>query len=142
MARPCTVCGRPDAGRINELLRSGRSARAVAGEYAVGYAALTRHARNHLSRPEIANGAADLGDLDPLDELVMTLRARALAGSDAASREYRLALAAQATARHAMAPTRALADSDEWIVLRTTMLKALAPFPGARIAIADALAVG
>lgn len=135
MGVACTVCALPLAGAINELLRSGRSARAVAGEFGISYDALTRHARNHVAKrtpvPELT--------ADPLDELVSALRVRALAGNPSDTREYRLALAAQSDVRHAAPPQRDLASEPEWIALRTAMLDALGPFPEARQAVADAL---
>ena len=137
MGLPCTVCALPLAGAINELLLAGRSARAVAGEFGVSYDALTRHARNHLAKRTPPPTPVPSGD--PLDELVAALRVRALAGNPADTREYRLALQAQAAAHHAAAPSRDLAAEPEWIALRTTMLDALEPFPHARLAIAAAL---
>jgi hypothetical protein len=135
------------AGAIGEALRSGRSARAVAAEFGVSYDALTRHARNHGARHPVATDAATNPEpaggtlpLDPLDELTAALRTRALAGNPSDTREYRLALAAQLAAKHAAAPTRSLATEPEWVAVRTTMLRALEPFPKARQAIADALA--
>jgi hypothetical protein len=142
MARACSICARPDAGEVAVQLASGRSVRSVAAEFGLSDDALGRHAKNHLGRPAWTSATipapAD-GSLDPLDELVAALRTRALAGNPSDTREYRLALAAQAATRHATAPTRPLADSEEWIALRTAMLAALEPFPEARLAIADAL---
>jgi hypothetical protein len=138
MGVACTVCALPLAGAINELLRSGRSARAVAGEFEVSYDALTRHARNHLARrPSTAAPPSPVDD--PLDELVSALRVRALAGNPADTREYRLALQAQLDVRHAAPPTRDLAAEPEWIAVRARILAALEPFPEARQAVADAL---
>jgi len=136
MGVPCTVCSLPLAGAINELLRGGRSARAIAADFGVGYDALTRHSRNHVvKRAAPVPESVD----DPLDELVVALRVRALAGNPSDTREYRLALAAQADVRHAAPPSRDLASEPEWIRIRTMMLAALDPFPEARIAIATAL---
>jgi hypothetical protein len=142
MGVACTVCALPTAGAIAELLRSGRSARALAREFGISYDALTRHARNHVSprlsalpSPAAAPESAD----DPLDELVKALRVRALAGNPADTREYRLALAAQLDARHAAPPQHDLATEPEWIAIRTAMLRALEPFPEARLAIVATL---
>jgi hypothetical protein len=144
MARICTICARSDAGTIAEMLGSGRSARSLAALLGLSNAALLRHARNHLPRPSEpeTSGRRDVPPgLDPLDELTAALRVRALAGNPADTREYRLALAAQAAARHGAAPTRDLAVEPDWIALRTIMLAALEPFPKAREAIAAALGV-
>jgi hypothetical protein len=140
MARNCSVCTRPDAAMLNDELRAGRSARSVALAFGLSDDAVGRHARHHLHRvaPPVRVARREVA-ADPLDELVVALRERALAGSDAASREYRLALQAQSAARHAAAPTRDLAAEPEWIALRTSMLDALEPFPKARLAIVAAL---
>src|SRR5450759_1902530 len=133
MARSCSICSLPTAGAIAESLASGRSARALAAELGLSHAALLRHARNHLSRsvlfmttnstrppePETSRRHNVSPGLDPLDELTAALRVRALAGNPADTREYRLALAAQAAARHSAAPTRDLASEPDWIALRT-----------------------
>ena len=136
MGQACSICSLPLAGAIDELLRSGRSARAVAAEFEVSYDALTRHHRNHTRRapPAIPEAAGD-----PLDELVAALRVRALAGHPSDTREYRLALLAQADAQHAAPPRTELAGEPEWIALRTRLLEALEPFPEARLAVAAAL---
>jgi hypothetical protein len=135
MGRSCSVCRLPSAGAINDLLRSGRSATSVAREFTLSDDSVGRH-RHHVPKdapsPLPASG-------DPLDELVSALRVRALAGNPSDTREYRLALAAQADVRHATPPRRDLASEAEWVALRTAMLHALEPFPEARIAIAAAL---
>jgi hypothetical protein len=46
---------------------------------------------------------------------------------------------AQADAEHAQAPTVDLASEPEWIALRSRLLRALKPFPKARLAAAAAL---
>ena len=137
MGVACTVCALPTAGAIAELLRSGRSARAVAAEFGLSYDAVTRHARNHVAKRP-STPVPDSG-ADPLDELVKALRVRALAGSPADTREYRLALAAQSDLRHSAPPQHDLATEPEWIELRARMLHALEPFPEARAAIVAAI---
>ena len=135
MGRSCSVCRLPAAGAVNVLLRSGRSARSVAREFGLSDDSVGRH-RHHVPRDEVAPAAA-AGD--PLDELVVALRVRALAGNPSDTREYRLALAAQADARHAAPPLRDFASEPEWADLRTLMLAALDPFPESRTAITDVL---
>ena len=140
MSRVCTVCASPSAGAIDELLRSGRPAQAVATEFAVGQRSVQRHAKAHLNRT-VASAAGDNGHVngDPLDELVVALRTRALAGDPVVAREYRLALSAQAAAQHAATPTRHLAAEPEWIALRSRLVVVLERFPEARRAVVDAL---
>jgi hypothetical protein len=139
MARSCSICTRPDAGAINELIRAGRSALSVASEFGAGHRALLRHAANHGIAAVPNRPATPRASGDPLDELVGALRARALAGDAAAAREYRLALAAQAATHHAIGAQRELAAEPEWIDLRGRILFALEPFAEARLAVAAAL---
>lgn len=139
MAR-CSICSRSDAGTINALLGDGRSARSVAAELGLSDDAVQRHAQKHLKRVHSGASApkpAPLGD--PLDELVDALRQQALAGNPAIVHQYRLALAAQADVKHAAPPTRDLASEPEWIALRAVLLRALEPYPSARLAIAVAI---
>lgn len=43
MARPCSVCNRPDVRRIHSAILSGRSRRSVAAEFGIHHATLDRH---------------------------------------------------------------------------------------------------
>ena len=136
MSRRCSICASPQAGAMNERIRSGATLASVAVEFSVSDDALARHARRHLvDRPSTIPAIGH----DPLDELVSALRARALAGDPAVVREYRLALAAQSDVRHATPPTRDLASEPEWLELRARMLHALEPHPEARLAVVAAL---
>jgi hypothetical protein len=142
MSRVCSVCSRPNAGLINQFLLEGRSARSLAAEFELSADAVERHRNRHLPAGALggfvsSRRARSTGD--PLAELISSLRARALSGSDAAAREYRLALAAQSDAKHAAPPSRDLETEPEWIRVRSTLLEALWPFPEARVAAAAAL---
>ena len=144
MARACSVCSRPDAGAINALLADGRSARSVALELGLSEDAVQRHAQRHTGRGGPATrphpaAPATVATGDPLDELVDALRTQALAGNPALVHQYRLALSAQADVRHAAPPVRDLATEPEWIAVRTAILRALEPFPDARLAVAAAV---
>jgi len=136
MSRNCTVCTHPMSPDIDYELAAGRSSRALAAQYGLGPEAVKRHARNHAAA--LAPRADIPAESDPLAELVASLRVRALAGSDAASREYRLALAALAE-RSSERPAYNVKEDPEWILIRTKMLDALVTFPDARWAVADAL---
>jgi hypothetical protein len=138
MARPCSICVRADAPELNELLQSGRSARSVAAAFSLSEDALGRHARGHLNRP-VASASPPPTGVAPLDELIDALRVRALAGNPSDTREYRLALATQQAERAGAVATHDLVNDPEWITLRSLVLAALAPFPAARIAVADAI---
>jgi hypothetical protein len=144
VSTPCSVCRHPASGDIDSRLRSGHTARAVSEAFFLSYDALTRHTRNHLPyrdpEPAVPEARADAMPVDPLEELVVALRRRALAGDTAAAREYRLALAAQTAARTAALPVVALESTAEWLTLRRRILAALEPFPAARTAVAEAIA--
>jgi len=137
VSRRCTVCGLSSAGAIAEEIRTGRSARSVAAEFGVNYEAMVRHVRNHLAKRPAKPVPTEVDD--PLEELVAALRDQALAGNPAIVHQYRLALQAQAAAANAALPVADLASTSEWIHLRTVILDALAPFPEARVAVAEAL---
>jgi hypothetical protein len=139
MARRCSVCSRPDAGSINALLADGRSARSVAMELGLSEDALQRHAANHARRNGRSSTVQPRNSDDPLDELVDALREQALAGNPAIVHQYRLALAAQADARHAVPPRSDLATEPEWIALRTRLMLVLEPYPEAIRAVVAAL---
>lgn len=138
MGRNCTVCVSASAGAVNEALRAGRPAAALAAEFGLGERAVLRHATAHLAR--YTDPPADATDgSDPIAELVATLRRKALAGDPAIVREYRLALAAQTAARNGAAPPADLSATPEWAKLRGAVLAALEPFPEARQAVAEAV---
>jgi hypothetical protein len=115
MTTRCTICTDPRAHAIDAQLAAGRSARSLAAAFAVGVESMKRHARNHGPVPTATPPAAP--GTDALDELVAALRVRALAGSDNASREYRLALQAQ-TDRGGTPPPYDVARDPEWVRLR------------------------
>jgi hypothetical protein len=143
---PCKVCSRPDAGEIDEVLASGRSARSIALEVGLSEDAVQRHAKNHAGRhraspvPDAIPMKSKETDGDPLDELVETLRPAALRGHNPALvHQYRLALAAQAAAVNLRVMTPQLTSDPEWIELRTRIVDALAPYPDARAAVVEAI---
>lgn len=149
MSRSCTVCASPARSVIDSQLQSGRAAARVARDYGLSEDAMGRHVRNrhvasagnerHDAARQKSSEKSDLNaGADPLDELIASLRQRALSGSDAASREYRLALQTRAD-RGAAQPEYDVLRDPEWLDLREIMLDALRPFPEARYAIADAL---
>ena len=138
MSSPCSVCSHRESAAIDALLLTGSTLRSVAVGYDLSEHAVGRHSRGHLTRPGATPALLPADNNDPIEELVGHLRNRALAGSDAAAREYRLILG-QLEARNAAAPPRALADEPEWIALRARLLAALEPFPEARLAVAAAL---
>lgn len=131
----CSVCLSQSLPDVDYQLAAGRSSASIAAEFSLGREAVKRHARSHLT---VAPGHAEPPtDDDPLAELVAALRVRALAGSDNASREYRLALAAYQE-RTTERPTYDVREDPEWIRIRTKTLTVLDQFPEARLALIDA----
>jgi hypothetical protein len=143
MPRTCSICSRVDVAALNELVRGGQSARSVARQHGLSEDAFDRHVKNHLgdrARGTKAQVIAPLAaGVDPLAELIEKLRTRALAGNPNDTREYRLALAAQQAERASSIPAHDLAHDPEWIALRSLVLAALAPYPEARLAVANAI---
>lgn len=141
MSTPCSVCIHPERRSIDAALREGKSARSVGRQHDLGYNAVNRHRANHLLQAiDESTTDIDLADVaDPLSELILALRRRALAGSDAAAREYRLALLAQVDARRAIEPKRNLIDDPEFIEIANKIIAALEPYPEARRAVVAVL---
>lgn len=152
MSRPCTVCLSVHAQDADALLAAGRSGRSVAAELGLSPSAVKRHALHRVGRqtapsfaghpaklPAAEYGPSTANGLDPLDELVTSLRDSALGSPNAGfAREYRLALLAQAE-RSAERPAYDVLRDPEWLRLRRLLVAALAPYPEARQAVADAI---
>jgi len=152
--KPCTTCHLAAVAAINAEILSGRPIRAIAAEFSVGYGALYSHARNHVSRvgkpsrPAVESGpgpaavpdAEPQGAVEPLAELVNSLREHALQGDVGAAREYRLAIAAlEARTSGSAAPAYSIREDPGWVAIRTALFLALRPFPDAQSAVRDAL---
>lgn len=132
----CIVCRSPQVQNVDALLATGRSARGIALELGLPIESTKRHARSHTTH-EPSNPQPT--QTDPLGELVAALRGRALSGSDASqSREYRLALAAQAE-QAAAPPTYDVLRDATWLRLRGLLLRALDNEPSARQKVMDAI---
>jgi hypothetical protein len=119
----CQVCLDSRVQAIDAALATGKSARSLAREFSLSDRAMQRHAVSHKPAPE---PVASPASVDPLAELIEHLRQRALGGSDAAAREYRLALAAQ-TDQSAGAPEYDVLRDAGWLALRGLILGALDP---------------
>lgn len=159
MARACTVCESPDRVAIDEGLVGGRSASSLAGTYGLGARAIGRHKSVHLSRALAAVEAKRQGSEErraekltdrlealilKIEDLVETSHRDGAAGQMlAAARELRACweLQAKLTGELTERPTTVVnvLASPEIQNLTVVLLKALAPYPEARIAAADAL---
>ena len=154
MPRTCTVCGHEDRAAIDAALVAGTALRDVARRHAVSKDALFRHRDSHL--PVSLTRARDAADVAQADDLLAQLRAllakaNALLANAETAGDIRTALAG---VREARATLELLAELEgeldrrqtvnvlvapEWIVVRSAVLDALAPYPDARAAVSDRL---
>lgn len=153
---PCSVCASGHRKAVDNALAAGKPARQIGKTFHLGERAVQRHRVAHLSPAVVAvmasreeRGAVRIVDrLESLLEKVSALVERAEAEGSAsmmlaAAREVRagLELLARLTGELDERPTTTvnLLASAEVGQLVTVLLRALAPFPEARIAAADAL---
>lgn len=165
--RPCTVCEHDEHSIINAALHAGMPVRQVADRHGLTKDAVQRHKTNHASAawtsltPEQVAQHTEVADIDrELQELLADLR---LARNAAVNRETghvniphldrvagRITQAIELFAKlerrlgpntvvDARSVTVNLAQSEEWQAIVTTLMAALAPYPNARQAAADAL---
>lgn len=160
MPRDCTVCNHPERVTLDAALVEGRSYRDVARQFGVSKDAVARHHRAHVSPAlvrVVERREARLAERGPASvlERLETLYERAVGILDRAE-------AAGQTAQElgALRELRGLADSiaritgelretpavainvlasPEIVALTSALMRALAPFPEARVAAADAL---
>jgi len=155
MPQSCSICIHPDRAAIDAALVRGESLRDIAGQHALSKSALARHKLEHLPVHLVrAKEAATVADADSLLREVGALRAKAVHLLLAAERsgDLRTALAGVREARGCIellarllgelrdGPTVNVTISPAWIAIRAEIVGALAPYPDARIAVAERLA--
>ena len=154
MTRTCTACAHQERHAIDTALVAGGAYRDIAGRYGLSKSAVERHQAEHLPAALVRGAEAreEARALDVLQQL-KTINAAALTVlRDArAAGDGDLALKAiDRIHRQIELQAKLLGDLDErpvvnvlvtpeWHALRETMLRALAPFPAARLAVAAAL---
>lgn len=151
MPRTCTVCAHDEAHLINvELVATGGNRR-IATQYGLSEAAVRRHRQEHI--PELlvkAKDAVESAEADDLLGEVRELQTRTLSILDEAEgvRELRTALGAIREARanlELLAKLRQLIDTTPTVNIliapqaQQVIVRALTPYPDARLAVADAL---
>jgi hypothetical protein len=156
MPRSCTVCGHDGRDAIDKALVTGASFRGLSALYRVSEDAITRHSAKHLPRALVtaqvaqeATRADDLvGDVRKLHAIALNQLAKAAQAGD-----IRTALAGVREARGCLEllgkllgelderPVINLLVAPQWLSIRATLLDVLRPYPEARIAVADRLAV-
>ncbi len=155
MSRTCTVCTHIDREAIDKALVDGDAVRAVASRYVpLSKTALQRHKDEHLPHSLVkAQAAQEVAHADSLLDQVQSIQGRTLAILTAAetSKDGRLALGAIREARSNLEMLAKLTGelderaqvnvllAPEWLMVRATLLTALAPYPDARLAVAAAL---
>lgn len=157
MARACTVCQSPARADIDAALAKGEAARSISSQFGVGARAIGRHRLTHLS-PALTAIAVQreekrVGSLVDRLEAVTAAAERMLFKAETSGqagqmqgwvREFRACVELMAKLTGQLAPDRPttvvnVLASPEIQQLTVVLLKALAPFPDARIAAADAL---
>jgi transposase-like protein len=159
MTRPCSVCRHPDRDSIDRALVDGQdSYRDIARHFAVSKDALHRHKEGgHIARALVeAKEAGEVARADTLLDQVKTLTARAHGILETAERagDLRVALGAIREARGCLellarvmgeiqsgsgSVTVNISGSREWIAIKETIVRTLAPYPDARDAVVLAL---
>lgn len=154
MARTCSLCARLDRAEIDAALVAGASSRSIADRFQISRSVVVRHSSHlpvHLAEAHHVQTVAAADDL--LTQL-SSLRDRALGLLDRAERsgDIRAAVVAIREVRGCLellgkvagelrdAPQINVVVSPDWLVLRSRIVAALAPFPDAGMAVAAALA--
>jgi hypothetical protein len=157
MPRVCTVCQSPARAEIDAALAKGEAARSISSKTGVGARAIGRHRLTHLS-PALTAIAVQreerrVGGLVDRLEAVTAAAERMLFAAETNGqagqmqgwvREFRACVELMAKLTGQLAPDRPqtvvnILNSPEIQRVTVVLLKALAPFPEARIAAADAL---
>lgn len=156
MPQPCSICIHPEREAIDAALVAGTPNRRIATQYGMSEGAVRRH-KAHIP-PEVARArdaekvfgrealAARIVRLVEHTEATLKMTdapEASIADRCVAAREVRgnLTLIAKIAGEIQTAPTVNVIQSPEWIEVQTVILHALAPYPDARIAVADALEV-
>ena len=154
--RACTICTHPERHAIEREIVTGGSKRRIAAQHGLVESSVRRHAEAHLpvallkaqDAREVAQGDNLLADVRDLQRRTLRLLEKAEGGDD-----LRAALTAIGVARaNVELLARLLGElqdgavinltaAPEWAALRTRIIAALAPYPDARLAVAEALDV-
>jgi hypothetical protein len=155
LSRACSVCTHAERDSVDRDLLTGTPNTRIAARIGVSEQAVRRHRELHLpERLAKAQGAAEVASATDLLTELRALRSKAISlllKAEAAG-DFRTALAGIGQARSCLEllgelegeldrrPQVNLTLSVEWLTLRTTILRALEPFPDAGQAVAAAIA--
>jgi len=154
VTRTCTVCGHPQRHAIEKLIVGGTANRRIATQFQLSEAAVRRHKDEHL--PVALVKAVEVEELRQALDVLQQLRhingaaLTVLRDAKTAEDGELMLKAIDRVHRQIELQAKLLGDLDdrpvinvlvtpEWQTLRETMLRALAPFPAARLAVAAAL---
>lgn len=154
MPRSCTICTHAERAALETTLLAGEAYRHIAARFGTSTAALQRHKHDHLpSHLAQAHKAEEVTQADGLLERLLTLsqETTAILQEARAGEDHELALKAIARAEKQIElQARLLGELKEgqtvnvlilpeWHHIRTMLVLALAPYPQARVAVAEAL---
>jgi hypothetical protein len=159
MGERCTVCTHPEADALNVALGSGTAAAKVAREYGVSVDSLKRHRAGHLTPAMVRvavkrrNEAGAVSAVERLESLygqaqallnMAETKGSLMAGGNIIGQlrgiiETMARLSGELDERPSI--TVNLMSSPEVIELLSRLMGALAPFPDARVAVANAIDV-
>ena len=154
MPRVCTVCTHAARRAIDKALAAGGNVREMSALYRVSEDALSRHKRDHL--PRVVARAQETEDVTHALDVVQQLKtingaaltvlkeARDARNGDLALKaidriQRQIELQAKLLGELDERPQVVLVQSPEWLALRGRIVVALAPYPEARLAVAEVL---
>lgn len=155
MARVCTICSHGKRSEIEAAFVAGGSYRHIASQFDVGYKSVERHSLEHIAQTIKASQSAseEAQAIDVVKQLkeVNDVTIAIMKESRADKKNGTALFAIDRIQKQLELQAKLLGDIDErpqinvwitseWQAIRTTIARALLPYPDARIAVADALA--
>jgi len=154
MARDCHTCRHPELEAINLMLIAKRPMREISEKYGLSVSAIHRHTKHIPENLSIATRAKEVAAADSvlnkiieLDQRSDTIYRKAVDADDPglalkALKELRevTSLYAKLTGElQSRTVHNTVVITPEWVSMRSVMLKALEPYPEARMALVAAL---
>ena len=155
MPRQCTICTHPQRDEIDAELVRGVAFRIIAERFGTSATALFRHRSDHIAALLAEAHEADVERADDLLAQLRGLQARTMKILDTAEKGGKLGVALMAISqagRNIELLAKLTHQLDEraqvnivvtpqYVEMRAVLLRALAPFPEARLAVAEGLAL-
>ena len=156
MARPCTICNHPQKDEINQAIVNRVSPRLISKSFGITLSSLHRHKAAHLPVALVeAVQAAEVVQAGNLLDQVVALQEKTLGilSIAEAAGDIRTALMAISQARgnlellarlmgelqNQQNTVNVLVADPDWLKLRAGIIRALEPWPAARLAVAAAI---